>query len=201
MEQTGLIKYDEMCRAIVACQRVDEVKKIRDQAKALEVYARQGQNEEAEDRAREIRLRAQRRAGELLLKIPRDKGGPSKSNSGPRRTQLKQALQENKISEKQGREWQRDAKIPDEEFEEKATAPKKKKKKKKKKEGLAKANGTDGPVDDQATWLSFRIEEMALIDQSAETLWAGMTKSTQKRIRKNIEVTINLLRRLQRISK
>jgi hypothetical protein len=54
-----------MCRAIEAAYKVDEVKDIRDQAIALEVYARQAHNTEAERKACEIRLRAERKAGAL----------------------------------------------------------------------------------------------------------------------------------------
>ena len=42
------------------------MKDIRDKAVALEAYAKQALNFEAEERAHEIRLRAGRRAGELL---------------------------------------------------------------------------------------------------------------------------------------
>jgi len=66
-----LVRYDTMCRAIAECHRIDEVKELRDQARALEIYAQQARNTEAEDKAREIRIRAQRRMGELLTQLPR----------------------------------------------------------------------------------------------------------------------------------
>src|SRR5260363_39900 len=50
-------------KAIAECHRVDEVKELRDKARALEVYAQQARNREAEDKARKIRNRAQRRMG------------------------------------------------------------------------------------------------------------------------------------------
>jgi hypothetical protein len=55
---------------------VDEVKDIRDQAQALQIYAQQVRNIEAERKACEIRLRAERRSGETL-----DDLGISKSQS------------------------------------------------------------------------------------------------------------------------
>ncbi|MCO6441895.1 MAG: hypothetical protein J5I81_12625 [Nitrococcus mobilis] len=47
------------------------MKDIRDKARALEMYARQARNLEAERRACEIRLRAERRSGELLRELAR----------------------------------------------------------------------------------------------------------------------------------
>jgi spore cortex formation protein SpoVR/YcgB (stage V sporulation) len=64
--ETQLVRYDAMCRAIEACHSVDEVKQIRDQALALATYAQQAHNTDAERKATEIRVRAERRAGELL---------------------------------------------------------------------------------------------------------------------------------------
>ena len=61
-----LALYDRMCTAIAECHRVDEVKDLRDKAMALEIYAKQAKNTDAERRACEIRLRAERRTGELL---------------------------------------------------------------------------------------------------------------------------------------
>ena len=55
--------------------RVDEVKSIPDKAVAMEAYFRQAQNTEAEGRACQIRLRAERKGGELLEKEEKAKGG------------------------------------------------------------------------------------------------------------------------------
>ncbi len=68
-QQPGLVRYQAMCKAIADCHSVDEVKGLRDKAKALEVYAQQAQNFEAERKACEIRIRAERRAGELLREM------------------------------------------------------------------------------------------------------------------------------------
>jgi hypothetical protein len=56
MSSTELIRYDAMCQAIAAAYEVDEVKDIRDKARAIEVYAQQALNTEAEQQACEIRL-------------------------------------------------------------------------------------------------------------------------------------------------
>lgn len=74
----SLVKYDAMCLAIEQAHAVDEVKDIRDRALALQAYARQAQNEELERKAATIRIRAERRAGELLRKN-RPKWGTGRS--------------------------------------------------------------------------------------------------------------------------
>jgi hypothetical protein len=70
-----LARYDAMCQAIETAYKVDEVKEIRDQAIALETYARQAHNVEAERQACEIRLRAERNAGKLSAELERSSGG------------------------------------------------------------------------------------------------------------------------------
>jgi hypothetical protein len=71
-----LIRYDAMCQAIADAYEVDEVKDIRDKARAFEIYAQQARNVEAERRACEIRLRAERRCGQLLRQMAKAKGAP-----------------------------------------------------------------------------------------------------------------------------
>jgi len=61
-----LILYDRMITSIALCQKTDQVKNIRDKALALEHYARQATNVDAERQAINVRVRAERRAGELL---------------------------------------------------------------------------------------------------------------------------------------
>jgi phage N-6-adenine-methyltransferase len=69
-EATGtdgtLILYGAACRALAAAKTTDEVKDIRDRAEAMRAYARQAKNRQLEVDAAEIRIRAERRLGELI---------------------------------------------------------------------------------------------------------------------------------------
>jgi len=103
-----LVRYDEMCRAIDAAYEVDEVKHVRDKAVALEHYARQAKNVEAERRACEIRLRAERKAGQLLAEM--DKGRPKKVSGDP-------TLSDLGVSRDQSSNWQKLARVPQAEFD------------------------------------------------------------------------------------
>ena len=107
-----------MCRAIDQAYKVDEVKDIRDKALAFEVYARQAKNPEPERRACEIRLRAERKAGQLLSKREKANRGPDKTGQGSQRaTSDARTLSEHGISKDQSSRWQQLGDVPEEDFE------------------------------------------------------------------------------------
>jgi hypothetical protein len=65
----ALPRYDDMCRAIAECHRVDEAKDYRDKAEALRAYAKQAGNRDAEVQFAEIKVRAEIKCGELLKEM------------------------------------------------------------------------------------------------------------------------------------
>lgn len=133
-ERTGDIttaKYQAMVVAIRECHQVDEVKMMRDQARALEEYMKQAQNQEAERKACEIRIRAERRAGEILRDMDKAKGvqmdGRDESGSFRRSqdatTEKPKTLSDLGINKTQSSRYQALANIPEDIFEQHLADP------------------------------------------------------------------------------
>lgn len=143
----ALAIYDSMVLAIDRCYQVDEVKDLRDRAMAFEHYARQALNVDAERKAIEVRIRAERRAGQLLKEMDRSpRGGDHKSTTfqnqtvqheqidseidvevpvpkGEKPSPYQKAKKEANISDTQAHRWQKLAELPRETFEGKLQDP------------------------------------------------------------------------------
>ena len=125
---TALIRYDAARRALAAAHRVDEVKAIRDKAEAVRTYAQQARDLEMQNMACEIRLRAERRAGQLLLDMEKNPGtrgeGRPRKDGTKRRSSRPTAnpptLEEIGISKDQSAKWQKIALLVDDATFEKA---------------------------------------------------------------------------------
>lgn len=63
---TQLIRYEAACHALAECKAIDEVKTWHDKAAAMQAYGRMAKDKTLEVDAAEIRIRAERRLGELI---------------------------------------------------------------------------------------------------------------------------------------
>jgi hypothetical protein len=79
-----LVKYDAACRALAEARSVDEVKDILDKAIAMACYARQAKNKNLEADSNEIRIRAERRLGEMMDEGKADRA----AHGGDRRSKV-----------------------------------------------------------------------------------------------------------------
>lgn len=110
---TALLRYDDAVRALAKAHRVDEVKSIRDKAIAVQAYARQAKDSRLITKATEIRMRAERRAGELLIEMASRNERPK----GRKKESHVATLSDLNISKTQSSRWQRLARVTPESFE------------------------------------------------------------------------------------
>jgi hypothetical protein len=171
---TSLVRYDAMCRAIDDAYKIDEVKDIHDRVAAFEHYSRQARNVEAERRCCEIRLRAERKAGQLLAQMEKAKGGRP-SDKTPAAAEGVSTLRDLGITEKQSSQWQKLAAVSSEEFEAALATPDK----------PTTAGIIDAafppkptPVSSQALWLWGRLRDFSrdgLLDRNPSDVLSSMT--------------------------
>ncbi len=111
-----LARYEQARYALAECQRVDEVKDIRDKAEAMAAYARQAKDTELVQWATEIKVRAERKAGELLAQSF-ESGDRARSGGAMKKESPPATLSEIGISKDQSSRWQSLAGMSDEHFE------------------------------------------------------------------------------------
>lgn len=114
---TALVRYEQARTALAECHRVDEVKDIRDKAEAMAAYARQAKDSELIQYATEIKVRAERKCGELLAVVERSSAGRPEKNSSKPETNYQQALREHEIPRSTADRYQQLAAMPDAHFE------------------------------------------------------------------------------------
>lgn len=119
-----LTRFDEAYQALMVARDYDEVKQIRDKMEALRVYLKQqGESLEMQNACAEIKIRAERRAGEILRDMPKAAGGqPYQERNSTGNTVLPveneaPTLADLGLSKMQSSRFQSIASIPEPKFE------------------------------------------------------------------------------------
>lgn len=112
----NLAKYDAARYALSAAVEVDEVKDIRDKAEAMAAYARQAKDTEMVKWATEIKVRAERKAGQMLAEMPKNPGNLQNSSRSHDATTTK-TLYEMGITKSDSSRWQKLAAVSESQFD------------------------------------------------------------------------------------
>jgi len=139
---SSVVAYESMCRWITESESLADCKDIADKSAALKEYARRANNKDAERRACNVRLIAERRFGELLKEQARatpaeagQQGGIAKAENtlpenvahpgagSARPSPYAQALADTGTSPQAASRYQALASVPDEVFQEALSNP------------------------------------------------------------------------------
>lgn len=210
----GLVRYDAMCTAIAACHSVDEVVDLHDKARALEVYAKQAMNVEAERKATEVRLRAERRAGELmrdLQRTPPQEASPN-GRAGNRvtpqdviaapvqRSEYAETLDRAGVTRQTAHRWQQLAAVPSEHFERHLKDPEVRPTT----TGILKAANGAPRMDDACLWVWGRLRDFESdghLNRNAVDVFGGMTETMQADVRRILPSLIDWLSELHEVAR
>lgn len=113
-----LARYEAARTALAEAHRVDEVKDIRDKAEAMAAYARQAKDTELIQHATEIKVRAERRCGELTMRMVKAQGRRTDITLSDDATKLKaEMLADAGLTRQEASRYEALAAMPDEHFE------------------------------------------------------------------------------------
>lgn len=113
---TSLANISKATKALTAAKSLEDVVQIRDQAEALRVYIKAAaEGIVAANAAAELKLRAERKAGEMLDAMEKNKGAAAtRSHDATAST----TLDDLGINKTQSSRWQQEASVPEEKFTE-----------------------------------------------------------------------------------
>lgn len=213
-EQTRSVapRWMELSALLAECADRDEVREYRDKALAMQVYYRQAKDRDNEAKASRIRVRAERRYGELLIEL-KDSGGRAtvggdRLPTSQAATMLPPTLAELGITRSEASRAEALARVPEPQFEaalavESPVSPAAVRK-------LAPKRG--GPVECAApkvdarpvvaTWnairdLRLRIEDGRYLDPDGWTHRPGIQAFQVEEIREALPIIVEYLTRLE----
>ena len=112
-----LVLMDSAKNQLAKITTIDDAKGVRDKAEALRVYSKQTeQGLEIQNQCAEIKIRAERRAGEILKNMA-DKDERAGGHGGDRKSSDTLSLEELGVTNKQSSRWQTEASVPEDVFE------------------------------------------------------------------------------------
>lgn len=116
-----LVKYNAACQALAEAKSIDEVKTILNKTEAIRAYAKQAKNKQLEIDAAEIRIRSERRLGEMLREqretVGMATGGQPYQSTGTKSEPVAPTLSDLGIDKKLSSRAQAIAAVPSSEFE------------------------------------------------------------------------------------
>lgn len=122
MSKTTLVKYEAARHALAVAVSIDEVQRVKNAAEQAILYARQAKDQDLIANATEIRVRAQRRAGEMLAQAAKDgqraKAGANQHQRSSPPATTSATLAQIGITKNESSRYQKLAAIPPAEFEE-----------------------------------------------------------------------------------
>jgi ParB family chromosome partitioning protein len=115
---TSLSNISAARNALAKASTLEDVLTIRDKAEAIRIYVRAAaESLETQNAAAEIKLRAERKAGEMLAAMEKQDGGDAAKARPHHVTELPPSLKDLGITKMQSSRWQKEATVSDEVFE------------------------------------------------------------------------------------
>lgn len=191
-----LIRYDAMVLAIAECHRIDEIKQIHNQAAAFEAASRIAMNTDAERQAVEIRIRAERRAGELMRemqKTPPEKAAKKSPATAAGESEYRQSIKSAGIPERTAQRWQNLAEVPKARFEAHLSQDEKPSTR-----AIIDSIKTKPRMSEEALWLWGRLrdfERKGMIDCDPEPLIDELTDAMRHDVQRLAPLIVNFLNR------
>ena len=178
---SDLVRFEAMKAAIAECHSVDETLQIHSQAAALEAAARVAMDTENERRCIDIRIRAERRAGQLMDAMQKNPVGRPKKNSATA-AQFTEAIERSGIPRRTAERWQQLAKVSEERFEAHMASDEKPSSR-----AIIESVKAKPQMSEEALWLWGRLrdfERMGVLDIDPSELIGEMTDEMRKDVRR-----------------